>query len=468
MAYVPTYSPTLRLAKGTELTWSELDQNFTFIADEFDLVQVETDVLANRVLNLEIAGGITGAIPSLLSDLTDVSTATPATGQALVWSGTAWTPTDQNASSVTTVFDKLTGTLSTTVQGAPTATVSLDGRYARTVNGLTPDASGNITLSLTATQTGTLASRPATAASGVVYIVSGDTAANNGKTYIWVTTGSSGAWYQVVSYDQAVNDTLYLNVSGDTMTGPLVLSGAPTLNLHAATKAYVDAGDAAKQPLSTTLTSLAGFNTNGLLTQTAANTFTGRTLTAGAGVVVTNGNGVAGNPTVAVSGLTTAELSAATLVTAAETIAANNTDTTIPTSAAVKGYVDAAVAAVPAPASKVLLGTLTWTARAGNVVQSLTGLNLAGYYGLEIGVNNVDLAVFTTAGGLIINGTNTGVSSTGAVSARIEVSFTPSVMWIASTNSYVNHTITAATTTLSFSSSQQSPAGGTVYVWGLR
>lgn len=66
-----------------------------------------------------------------------------------------------------------------------------------------------------------------------------------------------------------------------------------------------------KQPLDATLTALAAFNTNGLLTQTAADTFAGRTLTAGSGVAVTDGNGVAGNPTVAVDiNGTTAETSA--------------------------------------------------------------------------------------------------------------------------------------------------------------
>lgn len=52
------------------------------------------------------------------------------------------------------------------------------------------------------------------------------------------------------------------------------------------------------QPLDSTLTSLAAHNTDGLLTQTAADTFTGRTLTGTANEIsVTNGSGVGGNPT---------------------------------------------------------------------------------------------------------------------------------------------------------------------------
>lgn len=53
------------------------------------------------------------------------------------------------------------------------------------------------------------------------------------------------------------------------------------------------------QAQDSTLAALAAFNSNGLLTQTSADTFVSRTLSAGsASISVSNGNGVSGNPTI--------------------------------------------------------------------------------------------------------------------------------------------------------------------------
>lgn len=91
-----------------------------------------------------------------------------------------------------------------------------------------------------AVASGTLAARPVTAARGDIYVVAGDaTADNNGKAFVWNETAA--AWNEISGPDLAALDARYVNVVGDTMTGPLVLPADPTLPLQAATKQYVDA-----------------------------------------------------------------------------------------------------------------------------------------------------------------------------------------------------------------------------------
>lgn len=59
-----------------------------------------------------------------------------------------------------------------------------------------------------------------------------------------------------------------------------------------------------KQPLDSDLTALAAVSTNGVLVRTGAGTATTRTLTAGTGISISNGDGVAGNPTISATAST--------------------------------------------------------------------------------------------------------------------------------------------------------------------
>lgn len=80
-----------------------------------------------------------------------------------------------------------------------------------------------------------------------------------------------------------------------------VTDKAPSENAVFDALAAQSAATATKQPLDSTLTALAAYNTNGLLTQTAADTFVGRTIASGTGLSVNNGDGISGNPTISLA-----------------------------------------------------------------------------------------------------------------------------------------------------------------------
>jgi hypothetical protein len=116
-----------------------------------------------------------------------------------------------------------------------------------------------------------------------------------------IVVGSSGASWTL---DGGVVSTYSRTLLDDTSSG----AWQTTLGISAFAQTLLDdtSSGAARttldaQQLDATLTSLAAYNTNGILTQTAADTFTGRTITNGGGLTITNGSGVSGNPTISMT-----------------------------------------------------------------------------------------------------------------------------------------------------------------------
>lgn len=61
-----------------------------------------------------------------------------------------------------------------------------------------------------------------------------------------------------------------------------------------------------KQPLDADLTALAALSSTGIVARSASNTFSLRTLTAGTGISISNGDGVSGNPTISATATSSA------------------------------------------------------------------------------------------------------------------------------------------------------------------
>jgi hypothetical protein len=77
-----------------------INSNLQLVLTSANGVLVNTDLTVSNGIqgNLigNVTGNVTGTVSSIanhnLEDLADVSSATPTVGQALVWSGSAWTP----------------------------------------------------------------------------------------------------------------------------------------------------------------------------------------------------------------------------------------------------------------------------------------------------------------------------------------------------------------------------------------
>ena len=103
-----------------------------------------------------------------------------------------------------------------------------------------------------------------------------------------ITSTDISNWDEAYSWGDHADEGYLTGVSWGDITG--------TLSSQTDLQSALDA----KQPLDSDLTALAGQTGTGLLVRTGTGTMSARTITGGTGISVTNGNGVNGNPTIAV------------------------------------------------------------------------------------------------------------------------------------------------------------------------
>jgi hypothetical protein len=171
------------------------------------------------------------------------------------------------------------------------------------------------------TAANTWTSRTITAGSGIS-ITNGDGIAGNPTitsiaTNLAVSNPSAGVWRVTNSSGGTVDfqNSATITISGATGTpGALsfnTVAGGGTVTSVAATApasgftvsgSPITGAGTLTFALNNDLLAVENIGTSGMAARTAANTWTTRSITAGTGITVTNGDGVAGNPTIALSG----------------------------------------------------------------------------------------------------------------------------------------------------------------------
>lgn len=269
MASITAASITLRSTKGSPLTNAEVDANFTN-------------------LNTAIATGQTAASYTAADVLTKLNTVTGPTAASGLNSDTLTFASGARSAAATNTANTIVARDSSGNFAAAAITATT---FSGTFSGVSAITSGSMTLTtqLAIGSGGTGATTAAGARTSLglaigsdvqAYTASGNaiaglTSAADTAPY-WTGAGTAGT-YTASSYMRGL------------MASAAAINARSTLGLTIGTDV---------QAYSAELTSTAGLSTNGLVIRTGAGTKAVRTITATTGISITNGDGVAGNPTI--------------------------------------------------------------------------------------------------------------------------------------------------------------------------
>lgn len=248
----------LRQTKGIPLSNDEVDQNFTFLNNQVNLKVNSADYTAADVLTKlkTVDGTGSGLDADLLDGLNTSSTLPVSVNKSSIvsrnsdgdFSAGTITAFQFNGSLTGDVTGNLTGNISGTASGlSDTLLISSGGTGATTAT----QARANLGLGTISTQ-----------ASNNVNITGGSIA---GITDLAVADGGTGASTAIQA-----RTNLGLTIGTDV------------------------------QPYDADLTAIAALNANGIIVRTSNGAASVRTISAGTGVSVSNGDGVLGNPTISI------------------------------------------------------------------------------------------------------------------------------------------------------------------------